>query len=109
VILAAFNLSGFGVDGDAFAVGPVAVVEAERIAERAQACGGFGRKPRLKVEGVGKVLMVEARGVDGLLDIEAALGCGQENVAYRGDDACSAGRAQNVAQLAVFEHDGGGH
>jgi hypothetical protein len=55
------------------------------------------------------VLVVEARGVDGLLDVEAALGRREKDVGNGGDDARAAGRAEHIAQLAVFEHDGGSH
>ena len=53
--------------------------------------------------------MVEARGVDGLLDVEAAFRGGEEDAGDGGDDAGAAGRAEDVAELAVFEDDGGGH
>jgi len=75
VVLATEQVAGFGVDGDALAVGPVAAFNVEVVAEGAQPCEGFRGEAGLEVELVGQVLVVEARGVDGLLYVEAALGC----------------------------------
>ena len=81
----------------------------ERVAHGAQAGDRLRRKAWLEVELVGQVLMVEARRVHGLLDVQAALGRGEKDVGHGGDDARAAGRAQHEAQLAVFKHDGGRH
>jgi len=41
MVLAAFALAGFGVDGDALAVGPVAVFDGEGVAHGFEAGNGF--------------------------------------------------------------------
>ena len=109
VVLAASEFAGFGVDGDALAVGPVAVLDAERVAHACAGRRAFPAEAGLEVELVGQVLVVEARRVDGLLDVEAAFGGGEKDIGDGGDDARAAGRAEDVAQLAVFQHDGRGH
>ena len=109
MILAAEQLAGRGIDGDAFAIGPVAAAERDRVAHGAQRGDGVGAESRLEVEDVGQVLVMEARRVYGFLDVEAALGRGEKNVAHGRNDAAAAGRAEHVAQLAVFKNDGGRH
>ena len=82
----------------------------EVVAHGAQAGEAFPvAEAGLEVELIRQVLVVEARGVDGLLDVEAALGRGEKDVGDGGDDAGAAGGAEDVAELAVFENDGRGH
>ena len=87
MVLAASQLAGFWVDGDALAVGPVAVLDAERIAHLAEGSKGVGSEARFQEELVGLVLVVEPRRVHGLLNIKTALGSGEEDVGDGGDDA----------------------
>ena len=58
---------------------------------------------------VGQVLDVETRSVDGLLNIEAAIGDAQQYIGYRSDDARSSRRTDHHPHLAVFEDDGRAH
>jgi hypothetical protein len=87
VVLSAEEAAGLGVDGDALAVGPVVVRDGEVVAAGAEGGDGFRGKAGFEVELVGQVLVVEARGVDGLLDVEAAFRGGEEDAGDGGDDA----------------------
>ena len=66
----------------------------------AEGDGGVCGKVALEVEAVGQVLVVKARGVGGLLDVEAVLGGGEEVVGDGGDDGGAAGGAEDKAEAA---------
>ena len=53
VVLACFELAGFGVDGDAFAVAPGVFAVVEFVAEGFEAGGGGFGESGLKIENVG--------------------------------------------------------
>ena len=83
VVLAGSEFAGFWVDGDALAVGPMAFRDMELVAEGVKASNGLGAEARLQVELVGKVLVVEARSIDGLLNVEAAFGHRKKDIGRR--------------------------
>jgi hypothetical protein len=97
VILPAEEFTRFGVDGDALAIGPVAVRNADDVAAGLEGGDSFLWEAGLNEELVRLVLVVEAWGVDRLLDIEAALSRGEEDVGDGSNDACAAGGAEDVA------------
>ena len=86
VVLAAFEVAGRRIDGDAFSVAPMAA-DFELVAEGTQAFDGGVGEAGLHDEDVGQILMVEARSVDGLLDIQALFGGAEEDIRHGGDDA----------------------
>ena len=61
-----------------------------------------------EVEAVGQVLVVEARGVGGLLDVEAVVDGADDVVGDGGDDGGAAGGAQDVGEFAVVVPAGRG-
>src|SRR5208337_4574346 len=80
MVLPARQFAGLWVDGDALAVGPVSVLDAERIAHFVERSQGGGSEARFQEELVRLVLMMEPRRVHGLLNIETALDGGEEDV-----------------------------
>ena len=64
--------------------------------------GGVDGEFLFEVEAVGKVLVVEARGVGGLLDVEAVVDGADDVVGDGGDDGGAAGGSHDVGELAVF-------
>ena len=74
VVLAALQFARFWVDGYAFAVRPVAFGLIDGVAEGLEGSDGAGWEAGFQVECVGQVLVMEAGGVDCLLDVQAALG-----------------------------------
>ena len=72
MILSAFEFAGFGVDGDALAIGPVAS-DAQVVAHLAQSGNSIRSEAGLHVEPVGLILVVKAGRVNSLLDVETAL------------------------------------
>src|SRR5260370_41600191 len=102
VVVAAEEFVGFGVDGDEFAVAPDAGVVFVGYGEAVDGVAhGFELVGRLcgeflfEVDAVGQVLVVEARGVGGLLDIEAIVDGADDVVGDGGDDGGAAGRAHH--------------
>ncbi len=79
------------------------------VAECAQFSKGLWAKTRFEIELIWQELVVEPRGIDSLLDVEAAFRSRQENVGHSCDDASAAGRAEDKAELAALENDRGGH
>ena len=73
MILSAFEFAGFGVDGDALAIGPVAVSDAQVVAHLAQSGNSIRSEAGLHVEPVGLLLVVKAGRVNSLLDVVTAL------------------------------------
>lgn len=101
-VVSAEEFSGFGIDGDEFAVAPDAWVlfvrDRETVDGVAHGCeffGGWGWELLLHVDAVGKVLMVEAWGVGGLLDVESVVDGADDVVGYGGDDGGTAGSSHD--------------
>src|SRR5580658_9759843 len=109
VILPAQKLAGYGIDCDALTVRPVAAAHAKVVTHGAERVSCLLAESRLEVELVGQVLMVEARSVNRLLDVQAAFGGRQKDVDDGRDNASPARRAENVTKLAVFKHNGRRH
>ena len=93
---------GFGVDGDEFAVAPDAWVvfvgygeAVDGVAHGGEGFGGWDGEFLFEVDAVGEVLVVEARGVGGLLDVEAVVDGADDVVGYGGDDGRAAGGAHD--------------
>src|SRR6202453_3611544 len=93
VVVAAEEFVGFGVDGDEFAVAPDAGVvlvgygqAVDGIAHGFELVGYVGGELLFEVEAVGQILVMEARGVGGLLDVEAVVDDTDEVVGDGGDD-----------------------
>ena len=122
VIVAALELVGVGVDGDEFVVAPGAGgvlvgghLAVGLVAHRDELAGNVVGEGAFEIEAVGEVLVVEARGVGGLLDVEAVVEGADEVVGHRGDDGRATGGAEDEADAAAMEEgaagedDGGGH
>src|ERR1700690_4146337 len=90
MVLGCGQLAGFGVDGDALSIGPMAVSCFEAIPLSLQGFHRFRGEAWLQVELVGQVLVMKSRSIDGLLDVQTALRCGEEDVGDAGDDARAA-------------------
>ena len=105
--MTAEEFAGFGVDGDHFAVAPDAgillvgyCVAVDGVAHGFEFFGGCDGELLLDVDVVGKVLMVEAGGVGGLLDVETVVDGADDVVGYGGDDGGTAGRSHHEGELA---------
>ena len=61
--------------------------------------GDVGGKLLFEVEAVGQVLVVEAGGVGGLLDVEAVVEDADDVVGDGGDDGGAAGGAEDIGKL----------
>jgi hypothetical protein len=68
----------------------VAAARAHVVTHCAQGVDRLGSETGFEIKLVGQVLVVEAWCIDGLLDVEAALGRREKDVGYGGDDAASA-------------------
>ena len=115
VVVAAEEIVGFGVDGDEFGVAPGAGVvfvgdggPVDGIAHFGEFGGDGGGEPGFEVDAVGEVLVVEAGGVGGLLDVQAVLDAGEEVVGDGGDDGGAAGGAEDEAEFGGVAGGGGG-
>ncbi len=65
--------------------------------------------PGFEVQFVGLPLMVEARRIDGVLDIHVEVDHVEQYLQHRRDDPRTSWRAENHERLAVAHHDGGRH
>lgn len=90
VVLTAFQFAGLWIHGDALAIAPVAALF-EGVALGGELRGRLGGEARFDVEDVRQVLVMEARRIDGLLDVEAAFGGAEKDVEHSGGDAWAAG------------------
>lgn len=90
LVLPAFELAGLGIDRDALAVAPM-VTLLERVALGGQFFRGIGGKVGFDVKDVRQVLMVKARRIHGLLDVEATFSNAEEDVEHGGGDGRAAG------------------
>ena len=97
---------GFGVDGDEFAVAPDAGVvlvgygeAVDGVAHGCELVGYVCGEFLFEVDAVGQVLVVEAGGVGGLLDVEAVVDGADDVVGDGGDDGGAAGGAHDVGEM----------
>ena len=81
----------------AFVVGGLDAVGG--VAHRFELVAYCRRGTSFEVEAIGQVLVVEARGVGGLLDVEAIVDDGDDVVGYGGDDRGAAGRAEDEVRV----------
>src|SRR5260370_6911215 len=103
VVVAAEEFVGCGVDGDEFGVAPDAGVvfvgygeAVDGVAHVFELVGCSDGKFLFEVDAVGQVLVVEARGIGGLLDVEAVVDGADDVVGDGGDDGGSAGGTHDV-------------
>src|SRR5580698_5454843 len=75
VILSAEQFACLGIDRDALAVGPMALADVDGIAESFQLFNRGGSEAGFEIELVREVLVMKARRIDGLLDVQAAFRC----------------------------------
>jgi hypothetical protein len=102
VIVAAEEFVGFRVDGDEFAVAPGARVvlvsdgeAVDGVAHGFELVGDLGGELLFEVEAIRQVLVMEARSVRRLLDVEAVVDDADEIVGDGGDDGRTARTAED--------------
>ena len=78
VVLSALKLPRLGVNGDTLAVRPMVLGNSDVVAPSLQPGDSFRREAMLHKELVGLVLVVEARSVHRLLNVQPAFRCGKE-------------------------------
>ncbi len=107
--MAAQKLVGFGVDGDEFAVAPGAGVmlvgyceAVDGVAHGFELLRDVDRELLFEVDAVGQVLVMKARCVGSLLDVEAVVYRADDVVRDGGDDGRAAGGSHDVGELPVF-------
>ena len=93
MVVGAETVVGLWVDGDDFAVSPDAGVvlvgygdAVDGVAHGLELVGYGERKFLFQVDAVGKILVVEARSVGGLLDVEVVVDDADDVVGDGGDD-----------------------
>ena len=106
-VVASEQLTGFEIDGDEFAVAPYAWIlfvghgiAVDGVTHGFEFVGWCYGELLLEVDAVGKILIVEAGSVGGLLDVEAVVDGADDVVGYGGDDGRTARGAHDEGQLA---------
>ena len=114
VVVAALEFVGGGVDGDEFAVAPGAGgffvelgVAVGDVAGGLEGVDGGEGEGLFELQDVGEILVVEAGGVGGGLDVEMVVEDADEVVGDRGDDGGAAGGAEDQTERAGGAGGGG--
>lgn len=103
---------GLRIDGDQLAVSPRARSPAQDIdvvPSGSQLTHDFRREILFDLQTIGKVLMMKAGRIGGLLHIEAVIDHADKVVCHRSYDSGAAWRAEDKGQLSVPRYDGGRH
>src|ERR1700692_4010534 len=96
-------LAGFGVNHDALSVSPK-MPQRQLVSFGTKNIHCIGREAVFDENLIGHPLMMKARRVDGLLNVESKVDDADENVGYGGDDRRSAGRSEHEEELAIFNN-----
>ena len=72
VVLPTFQHPGLRIDRDALAVRPVSITDRKRVTHGTKIVEGPFAEAGLKIQPIWQILVMEARRIHGLLDVEAA-------------------------------------
>src|ERR1700692_2864878 len=101
-------LAGFGVNHDAVSISPK-MPQRQLVSVGTKNIHCIGREAVFDENLIGHPLMMKARRVDGLLNVESKVDDADENVGYGGDDRRSAGRSEHEEELAIFKNNRWSH
>src|ERR1700722_15844912 len=112
LVLAAQNQACLGIDSNAFPIAPVVIVAVAAlygVAHVPERVERLSRKARLHIHHIRQVLLVKARSIHRLLDIQTTIRRAQKDVGNRGDNARSARGTDHEANLVILQHNDGRH